>query len=228
MMAVTFKVDGSEQPTVFTLSRAEDAPAVEPRLLYVEQPETGWPTLEEEELESRLAVIRDSVTLEALREEPDVAAYRQFYWRLGIDPTKRRPSAEALNRRIIAGKPFPRINPVVDRYNLVSAEHRVSIGGFNVPALEALTTSREVTLRMAVEGEEFLGIGFPEPKPLTGKEVVLSADGFPFALYPYRDSHETRIRGDDPACLFTFCAVPGLEESRIEAAVAALTSEFDA
>ncbi|MDP6741713.1 MAG: phenylalanine--tRNA ligase beta subunit-related protein [Candidatus Thalassarchaeaceae archaeon] len=207
---------------MFHITREGDLPEVEPRILLIERGEEGWPVLDEEDLEQRLEVIRNSVSLEELRKEPDVAAYRQFYWRLGIDPTKRRPSAEALVRRIIAGKPFPRINPIVDRYNLISAENRVSLGAFSVDYL----TDKELVLRMANQDEPFLGIGFPEAKPCTGQELVLAVAEEIIALYPYRDSHNSRIRGDDSSVLFVLCVVPGIEESRIEMAAKALVSEF--
>jgi DNA/RNA-binding domain of Phe-tRNA-synthetase-like protein len=207
---------------MFHITREGDLPKVEPRVLLIERGEGGWPVLDEGDLEQRLEVIRNSVSLEELRKEPDVAAYRQFYWRLGIDPTKRRPSAEALVRRIIAGKPFPRINPIVDRYNLISAENRVSLGAFSVDYL----ADKELVLRMANQDELFLGIGFPEAKPCTGQELVLAVAEEIIALYPYRDSHNSRIRGNDSSVLFVLCVVPGVEESRIEMAAKALVSEF--
>ncbi|MBO58219.1 MAG: hypothetical protein CMA77_04405 [Euryarchaeota archaeon] len=207
---------------MFHITRQGDLPDVEPRIVLIKRGENGWPELSDEELNQRLDVIRNSLTLDDLREQNDVAAYRQFYWRLGIDPTKKRPSAEALVRRIIAGKPFPRINPIVDRYNLISAEMRVSLGAFSVDHL----LDNELVLRMAEKGEKFLGIGFPEPKPCSGKELVLSVSDEIIALYPYRDSHNSRIRGDDSAVLFVLCAVPGIDENRIEGAADALISEF--
>lgn len=206
----------------FTLIRRGEIPEVEPKLLHIKRPEAGWPPLSDEEVARRVEALADSVSLEQLRLEPEVAAYRKFYWSLGIDPTKRRPSSEALLRRIIAGKPFPRINPLVDRYNLISAENRVSIGGFSVEHL----TDSEIVMRMASSGEPFLGIGFLEPKPCTGEELVLEVGGEIIALYPYRDSHPTRIRGDDSSLLFTICAVPSLPEARISTAEKALLNEF--
>ena len=207
---------------MFHITQEGELPEVDPRIILIKRGKSGWPELDEDELEQRLDVIRNSVTLEELREENDVAAYRQFYWRLGIDPTKKRPSAEALVRRIIAGKPFPRINPIVDRYNLISAENRVSLGAFSVDYL----LDNELVLRLANQGEDFLGIGFSKPKTCSGKELVLSVADEIIALYPYRDSHNSRIRGDDSAVLFVLCVVPGIEDYRIERATDALISEF--
>ncbi len=57
-------------------------------------------------------------TLDALREAPLFRAYREFYWRVGVDPTKTRPAAEAIARRVLGGRELPTINTLVDAYNL--------------------------------------------------------------------------------------------------------------
>jgi hypothetical protein len=48
MTAVPFKVDGAERPAVFTLTHSENAPDIQPRLLYVEQPEAAVAALASE------------------------------------------------------------------------------------------------------------------------------------------------------------------------------------
>ncbi|MBS7638419.1 hypothetical protein KEJ49_06025, partial [Candidatus Bathyarchaeota archaeon] len=70
---------------------------------------------------------RERWTLERIREHPNLRAYRDFFWRIGIDPTKIRPSAEALIRRILHGNPLPKINTLVDAYNLASIETSISL-----------------------------------------------------------------------------------------------------
>lgn len=65
--------------------------------------------------------IRSMHTIENVKDDPGYRAYRDFFWRVGIDPTKIRPASEALVRRILAGKPLPTINTAVDAYNLASA-----------------------------------------------------------------------------------------------------------
>ena len=62
--------------------------------------------------------IRERYTLEQVKGEPLFRAYRNFFWSVGIDPTKTRPASEALIRRVLAGKMLPTINTAVDAYNL--------------------------------------------------------------------------------------------------------------
>ena len=64
----------------------------------------------------------------AVLESAAILATRAAYKALGKDPARYRGSAEALLRRVIAGKGLPRINNVVDVINLVSVESRLPVG----------------------------------------------------------------------------------------------------
>jgi DNA/RNA-binding domain of Phe-tRNA-synthetase-like protein len=68
--------------------------------------------------------VRAKHNVEALKDNPTVRAYRDFYWKLNIDPTKTRPSGEALLRRVLNGNELPSISAVVDAYNLASMQTR--------------------------------------------------------------------------------------------------------
>jgi DNA/RNA-binding domain of Phe-tRNA-synthetase-like protein len=57
-----------------------------------------------------------------------VAETRALFHRLGVDPTKTRPSSEALLRRVLQGKGLPRVNPAVDVCNLCSLESQIPLG----------------------------------------------------------------------------------------------------
>ncbi len=191
-------------------------PEVSPLLLVVKRPEDGWPVIDEYDLNKRLKAIRDSVDLEELRAEPAVQAYRDFYWKLGIDPTKKRPAGEALARRVLQGKPMPKINPIVDIYNLISAETRIAIGGYNLATLTSYCPDKVLRLCPATKGEHFLGIGMSDPVLLKGNQVVFMAGKLPFAIFPYRDGYQTKINGDDKAVLFALEDVPGLPDGLLE------------
>ena len=76
------------------------------------------------------AGVRSRFNLEGLKDEPVFRAYRDFFWRIGVDPTKVRPAAEALIRRVLGGKSIPRINNLVDAYNLASMTTCIALGSF--------------------------------------------------------------------------------------------------
>lgn len=75
--------------------------------------------------------VKSRYTLDGLKDAPVFRAYRDFFWQIGIDPTKMRPSSEALIRRILMGKEFPRINILVDLYNLASAKTGATIAAYD-------------------------------------------------------------------------------------------------
>ena len=81
------------------------------------------------------------------------AATRVMYKRCGIDPTRTRPSSEALLRRVRKGDPLPRVNGLVDIINWCSAETRISFGLYDLDKVEP-----PVTLRLGDSGEGYDGI----------------------------------------------------------------------
>ncbi len=163
---------------------------------------------------------REHLKLETLKDEPHLRAYRDFYWRVGIDPTKIRPASEALLRRVLQGKEFPRINALVDAYNLASMKTRIAIAAF-----DGAHTRGDIRMRLARQGEVFLGIGMDAPVVLKGTEVVCEDDEGLVAIYPYRDSHRTRVTTATTDTIFMTCGVPGIERSVLVAS-AETTKEF--
>src|SRR5512137_2942998 len=88
------------------------------------------PALEALKLETA-RIVSSQYTLEKVKDDPVFRAYRDFFWSVGIDPTKTRPASEALVRRILAGKPLPTINTAVDAYNLASVRTGVPLAAFD-------------------------------------------------------------------------------------------------
>lgn len=167
----------------------------------------------EKEVEELVRHLASRYTLDALREEPVFKAYRGFYWRIGVDPTKTRPSSEALVRRALKGS-FPRISTVVDAGNIASAYTGVPIGLYDLSS-----TAPPLTLKLSEGGEVFNPIGGdPEVLPV-GVPILVDSRGVVMHVYPYRDSLETAIREDTREVLVLGAGVPGVEEQRVLEAV---------
>jgi len=154
--------------------------------------------------------IRSRYTLEQVKDDPLFRAYRDFFWRVGVDPTKTRPASEALVRRILSGKDLPLINPVVNMYNLASAETGIPIAAFDADRLEG-----DLTMRFAREGEEFLGIGMPKPILLRQNQVVIDDGRSVIAVYPYRDSDATKVTRETKNVHLVTCGVPGVSPEKV-------------
>jgi DNA/RNA-binding domain of Phe-tRNA-synthetase-like protein len=100
------------------------------------------------------AIRETCAALQRSGERPDVVtAVRTMYKRLGIDPTKTRPSSEALLRRVRRGDAFPRVNSLVDVINWTSLETHLSFGVYDAGHIVGA-----MTLRRGREDEEYAGI----------------------------------------------------------------------
>lgn len=157
--------------------------------------------------EEVLDEVKQKYSLESLKDVAIFRAYRDFFWKIGIDPTKIRPAAEALIRRILAGKPIPTINNVVDSYNLASIKTEIALAAFNRDELRG-----NLFMRTAEKGERFLGIGMSEPMELNGGEIVISDTEKLVAVYPYRDADKSKVSGTTRNLLILVCGVPGIDE----------------
>ncbi|MCH2043409.1 MAG: hypothetical protein MK212_04660 [Saprospiraceae bacterium] len=91
---------------------------------------------------------------EAIRANTVIANTRKAYKALGKDPSRYRPSAEALLRRVVQGKGLYQINNVVDLLNTVSIQTGFSIGGYDLSKVEG-----EIELAVGQEDEPYAAIG---------------------------------------------------------------------
>ena len=162
-----------------------------------------------EELKKSIAEeIKSKYTLESLKDVPIFRAYRDFFWRAGIDPTKIRPAAEALIRRILANKPLPTINTLVDAYNLASIKTGVALAAFDRKELQGT-----LLMRTAKAGEEFHGIGMNKPMQLNGGEIVVLDATKLIAVYPYRDADKSKVTEQTKNIMLMICGCPGIEQA---------------
>ncbi|MEM2179518.1 MAG: phenylalanine--tRNA ligase beta subunit-related protein [Nitrososphaeria archaeon] len=165
-------------------------------------------------LKEVVGFVKSRYTLDKLKDEPLFRAYRDFFWKIGIDPTKVRPASEALIRRILLEKPLPHINMLVDSYNLASI-----VSGVPIAAFDENKILGELFMRNAINGEEFLGIGMEKPILLNGTEIVICDKEKLVAIYPYRDADSTKITGETKNVIFLVCGVPGVSDNVLENAV---------
>ena len=79
---------------------------------------------------------------------------RRLYHNFGMEPTRYRPSSEALFRRVIKQKSLYRINSIVDVCNYCSLKFLLPIGLYDTDKIQG-----QVSLRLGGVGEEYDGIG---------------------------------------------------------------------
>ena len=149
--------------------------------------------------------------VEALvREHPpaESIAVRTMYKRVGIDPTKTRPSNEALLRRVRKGQPLPRVNAVVDVINWCSVEFQLPYGVYDREHIAG-----PVTLRLGQEGEEYSGIR-KDTVHVAGR-LTLVDDRGPFGN-PTSDSARTMVTTATTELLVVVFAPIEIDRARLE------------
>ncbi len=116
---------------------------------------------------------------------PGAAEARSLYKALGLDPTKTRPSNEALLRRVLKGEALARVNTLVDALNLCSLREQLPFGLYDLAQMRP-----PVTLRLGAPGESYEGIR-KGPVHVEARPVLVDAVG-PFGN-PTSDSLRTCV-----------------------------------
>ncbi|HNX18808.1 MAG TPA: phenylalanine--tRNA ligase beta subunit-related protein [Acidobacteriota bacterium] len=140
-------------------------------------------------------------------EIPHLRPARELYRAIGLDPTKTRPSPEALTRRILRGDPFPRVHPAVDLANLWAVLHGLPVGLYDRDKLEG-----PIEARVGRAGESYEGIRKGEIH-LEGRFALFDARG-PFGN-PSSDSLRASVDEGSRALLFVLWAPGGHPESEM-------------
>ena len=136
------------------------------------------------------------------------AAVRTMYKKVGIDPTKTRPSNEALLRRVRKGDTIPRINSGVDIVNWCSLEFQLPYGLYDSSKI-----SGGVTMRLGAEGEKYAGIRKDEVN--VGGRITVADDAGPFGN-PTSDSARTMVTPSATALLVIIYAPIEIPQSQLD------------
>ena len=155
--------------------------------------------------------IRSRYTIESIAETPAVVAVRSMFRRWGVDPSKYRPSSEALLRRVIQGKGLYNISNVVDLSNLGSIETGWPYGLYNRAKIVP-----PIALRHGATEEKYEGIG-RRVWHLAGRPVLADTEG-PFGS-PISDSTRTQIAEGVTEVLTVIFAPSGTPEAPIQSAL---------
>lgn len=149
---------------------------------------------------------RKRLTTDSLKDITSIAATRRIYKLCGKDPSRYRPAAEALIRRVLKGQDLYRIDVAVDLINLASMVYGYSIGGFDADQI----VGNVLSLGIGQKDEPYEGIG----------RGILNIEGLP--VYrdevggigtPTSDHERTKITLDTTHLLVLINGYDGNEEN---------------
>ena len=151
----------------------------------------------------------------------EIAAVRTMYKRVGLDPTKTRPSSEALLRRVRKGDSLPRINSMVDVCNWCSLQFQLPYGLYDAAHIEG-----DVELRIGRPGESYPGIR-KDAVHVDGRITLADRIG-PFGN-PTSDSARTMVTTETRQAMLVVFApreVDGTQLARVLDVTSRRMSEF--
>jgi DNA/RNA-binding domain of Phe-tRNA-synthetase-like protein len=185
-----------------------------PELASIVRPGVLWwsgatVVLHEHRLDPLLAEAEARVRITPPAESVSV---RAMYKKVGIDPTKTRPSNEALLRRVRKGDTIPRINSAVDVVNWCSLEFQLPYGLY-----DSSKVSGPVTMRIGADGEKYAGIRKDDVN--VGGRITVADDIGPFGN-PTSDSARTMVTPSTTELLIVVYAPIEIGKSQLDRVVA--------
>ncbi len=124
----------------------------------------------------------------AIAQHPAIAIWRDAYRKFGVG-SNYRSSVEALLRRSVKGDPLPRINTIVDCYNLVSLKYLLPTGGEDLAKIRG-----DLELVRARGDETFTPLGQTvEDPPDRGEVIYRDAQGCVCRRFNWREADRTKL-----------------------------------
>jgi DNA/RNA-binding domain of Phe-tRNA-synthetase-like protein len=163
-------------------------------------------------------ILRRKFTLESLAESEPSRAVRAMFRAWGVDPSKYRPSSEALQRRVVQGKGLYRVSNVVDIGNLGTIET-----GWPYGLYDRSKIAPPIVLRLGAHGETYEGIG--KRAWHLEKRPVLADSEKPFGS-PISDSTRSMVTDSTRDVLAVIYAPETAPRSSIQQALARLADRL--
>ena len=112
-------------------------------------------------------------SLAALRETPEIQAFRAVYRAVGANPNRHVPACQRLLELAWTRRDLPRVNSLVDLYNLVSVDNLLSVGAHDLGRVRL-----PIRLAITPQDETFTPLGSTAvSRAKQGEFVYLDATG---------------------------------------------------
>ncbi|MFF4879838.1 B3/4 domain-containing protein [Micromonospora sp. NPDC000668] len=168
------------------------------------------------------AVARDRLAGGAESGFPEIQAWRRAYAAMGLRPTRYRCAAEALLRRLRLDDELPRLHPLVDLCNAVSAAYAIPVAVLDLDRVDG-----DLVVRPAHGDEEYLSFAGETEHPDPGEVTFADAAGRAHARrWTNRQSGWSAVRAGTSSVLIVAEALHSDAEADVTRLVAALVAEL--
>jgi DNA/RNA-binding domain of Phe-tRNA-synthetase-like protein len=164
--------------------------------------------------------IRDAIGDFPLGDVPELGIWRETYKQFGVKKTSFRSSVERLVKKVRQGDELPRINTLVDTYNLISLRYRMPVGADDLDRIVS-----PVSYRIARPGDTFIPLGDPtgaDDPPLPGEVVYADVSRVMCRRWNWYQDARSAISTGTTRALLNVEAIEPTSAAQVETASAAL------
>jgi DNA/RNA-binding domain of Phe-tRNA-synthetase-like protein len=155
-------------------------------------------------------------------ELPEIQAWRRAFSRMGLKPTQYRCASEALLRRLRKEGSLPRIHPLVDLCNAISAAFAVPVAVLDLDRI-----AEGIEVRYANGTESYLAFSGETEHPEPGEVVFADAAGRAHARrWTNRQSAYSAVGNGTTAVLVVAEAMHESAHTDVETLTAAISTEI--
>jgi DNA/RNA-binding domain of Phe-tRNA-synthetase-like protein len=120
-----------------------------------------------------IAGVRERAVRDLITADPVYAGFRELHKSFEVPTRKLLSAAETLIRYVEKRGDIPRIGPLVDVYNAVSLETKLSLGAHDLD-----TVTGGISVRLTTGAERYHPVGAAEPEPVRpGEYGYIDGDG---------------------------------------------------
>ncbi|MCF6136107.1 B3/B4 domain-containing protein [Pseudalkalibacillus berkeleyi] len=173
-------------------------------------------------LAGRLQLFQESLMLDAddqpISEIQPIQEWRQIFKKVGTDPSRYRPSSEALLRRVYKGSQLGSIHSAVDTNNFFSLQYQIPLGIYDVSKL-----SGDVLVDIGTQEDSYEGINGRE-LDMSGK--ILTKDDKGAFGSPIVDSKRSMVTEETKHALHVVYFQPSLPDEEANEMLHAIGKMF--
>ena len=149
-----------------------------------------------------VAGVRERAVRDLITSDPVYAGFRELHKSFEVPTRKLLSAAETLIRYVEKRGDIPRIGPLVDVYNAVSLETKLSLGAHDLD-----TVTGGISVRLTTGAERYHPVGAAEPEPARpGEYGYIDDGGDVICRLEVRQSEKTKVT---PATRDVFLIVQG-------------------
>ncbi len=153
---------------------------------------------------------------------PEIQAWRRAYAAMGLRPTRYRCAAEALLRRLRLDGELPRVHPLVDLCNAISAAYAIPVAALDLDRVDG-----DLVVRPAHGDEAYLSFAGDTEHPEPGEVTFVDSTGRAHARrWTNRQSGWSAVRAGTSSVLIVAEALHPGAEPAVTRLVADLVTEL--